>query len=1056
MKGKMNGKMKGVLLIAVFILSTIAMTIPITMAIDDPLVLTNKNLDGNGDDNVGDTVLVAGTGATPGLPVEIYWDAVTPENLLNTTTALGSGAFDSEVTIPVDIVGEHWIIAFDVTATTSQGLAFVIVPKIVLTPTSGLPTDSVTVEGTGFAATSDIILLFYETALPGKTITDEPVGTATADADEVFYVSYPPVDADSQTISVDATPWNEVETFTAAGTEYLFDDETGKITFGTGTDDPGVGLAITATYDSNGINDVSSESVGTGDGTTKVFPLEYSPVVDESELIKVGGETQTLDTDYSINYLTGTITFEVGHEPAASYGTVTDPDSDNTGNGVLAVSAVSDELTTTETWTIVAKADPTAWTVTGSIQGSKGDAATGVLYVIDEFSFTITEGAPAFITGDDFAFDTYSAEITADYDYYMTVTPTEGIETDALGSFTDSFIVPRQVYTDYLVTVLDEDGNMPTAAADYTIGACITLEPDEGPTGSVVTISGRGFTASTEVTSINIGGNAIATPSTIAISAEGVFVVDVVIPSWTGFAVAEYDITVDDGIETATAKFNLTGLPEITVLPVQGLPGTPVTVEGVNFTQIAGTVVTFELAGEPMGTLVTDIDGGLTGTLNTPVTLYGTKDLTADDGNVTAKTDFLVGMIYASLTPDEGPTGIEVSVAGTGFTASSTVNATLAGIIVFENVALTAEGTFPTETFFVPTVTIGDKNVTIMDAAGVTYEDTFTVTDTTRVELDHFAPNGYNVSIEGFNFADFVGLVDFVLYNSTEDWYLDLDVWQNGEGDDPVSTDIDGNFTGWWEVPADTILELVEYTMNITDGKDLFVQVTFEVVDVYMEMYPLLTEYDSEETVNFYVNSTFAFDLNLEIEDPLGYLYEEITCLEATWVQVGDYWVIPYAAHFELPNNAETGSWNWTAFDASDEVANGTFTVGEVVGPQPDLPAETTNQEPIDSSGASKTSFVLGETVLASSTITNTGTQNQPMVIIIQWTDPQLRALAPIVLITDLDPGDDLTYAPGLNIPLSGYTTGTWTATIMVLTDWPAQGGVTIGIPVTLTITVTE
>ena len=77
------------------------------------------------------------------------------------------------------------------------------------------------------------------------------------------------------------------------------------------------------------------------------------------------------------------------------------------------------------------------------------------------------------------------------------------------------------------------------------------------------------------------------------------------------------------------------------------------------------------------------------------------------------------------------------------------------------------------------------------------------------------------------------------------------------------------------------------------------------------------------------------------------------------------------------------------------------------------------------------------------------------MLIIVQWKDPQLRALAPVYIIVELAPGADFTYAPGLTIPLTGYTTGTWTARILVLDTWPAQGGVTTGTPATITITVT-
>jgi len=123
-------------------------------------------------------------------------------------------------------------------------------------------------------------------------------------------------------------------------------------------------------------------------------------------------------------------------------------------------------------------------------------------------------------------------------------------------------------------------------------------------------------------------------------------------------------------------------------------------------------------------------------------------------------------------------------------------------------------------------------------------------------------------------------------------------------------------------------------------------------------------------------------------------------------------------------------------------------------GTQPELPAETTNQATKDSTGAPKTSFVLGETVLVSAEVANAGTQSQPMLIVVQWTDPDLRAMAPVFIGVTLAPGQSFVYAPGLTLPLTGYTKGTWTAKIMVFSAWPSQGGVTIGAPVTITITV--
>lgn len=57
------------------------------------------------------------------------------------------------------------------------------------------------------------------------------------------------------------------------------------------------------------LTSVTGENVGTGDGTTTQFTLGNIPVEEYSETVKLNGVAQTRDTDYTINYETGTITF---------------------------------------------------------------------------------------------------------------------------------------------------------------------------------------------------------------------------------------------------------------------------------------------------------------------------------------------------------------------------------------------------------------------------------------------------------------------------------------------------------------------------------------------------------------------------------------------------------------------------------------------------------------------------------------------------------------------------------------------------------------------------
>jgi len=61
---------------------------------------------------------------------------------------------------------------------------------------------------------------------------------------------------------------------------------------------------------------ITGENVGTGDGTTTVFNLQETPILEGSDTIYVDGTAQTRNTDYTINYDTGQITFTTA--PASS------------------------------------------------------------------------------------------------------------------------------------------------------------------------------------------------------------------------------------------------------------------------------------------------------------------------------------------------------------------------------------------------------------------------------------------------------------------------------------------------------------------------------------------------------------------------------------------------------------------------------------------------------------------------------------------------------------------------------------------------------------------
>jgi hypothetical protein len=108
--------------------------------------------------NVGDTVTVSGNGFAATAGITILFDDVSK----GTTTTTTTGTFSSVTfTVPDSVKGSHTVKAQETSATTNYTTAtFTVSPEITLDPASGAVGDEVTVTGTGFAASSDIIISF--------------------------------------------------------------------------------------------------------------------------------------------------------------------------------------------------------------------------------------------------------------------------------------------------------------------------------------------------------------------------------------------------------------------------------------------------------------------------------------------------------------------------------------------------------------------------------------------------------------------------------------------------------------------------------------------------------------------------------------------------------------------------------------------------------------------------------------------------------------------------------------------------------------------------------
>ncbi len=675
---------------------------------------------------------------------------------------------------------------------------------------------------------------------------------------------------------------------------------------------------------------------------------------------------------------------------------------------------------------------------------------SGVIFVKPLIEFSPSSGLkddPIAISGYGFS-GIENNEVTLTFNGLTLVTIPATIETNSLGSFTGEFKVPDLGMADYVVTALDGSGF--TAEDDFAIGAVITLEPEEGPTGTKVTISGRGFTETLDTpVEVKLDSTIVFEVNPILTLADGTFEGEFIVPTK---AVGTYTVSATDGAESAEASFDVTGTTGITLTPMSGEPSSEVTIEGVNFTAIPDTAVTIDF-GIVTGykTFYTNDTGGFKETFTAPPLTQAAHLVVAEDEYLLTDSEyFQIAITFASISPIEGPTGTQAAMLGLGF-SGTTANVTFGTTLVLEDVSVSALAVgLP---FTMPTLPVGIYTVTIEDSLGLIATTSFEVTDTTELILaPSSGPATYEVSIEAnyFTAIDATAIPDWYIYNATNSYTLAVTPslpWTL------LDTNSTGSFKGTFAVPD---LDLGNYVINATDGNKLYAETSFNIVDVYMDIHPLLIEYEPEDTVNFYVSSTFAFNLDIVITDPIGYVFDPpIECTDPLdWILVGDYWLVPYAASFDIPSNAVEGQWNWTAFDDTLELVNGSFIVGEAPEPQPVLPAETTGEETLDSTGAPATTFAMGDSILASASVENIGTESQTMLIVFQLTDPDHHVIPPNYAGITLPPG--LSLAPKLNfqIPTTGYTPGTWTMTVMIIDDWPALGGEMLGAPVTFTFTV--
>ena len=281
----------------------------------------------------------------------------------------------------------------------------------------------------------------------------------------------------------------------------------------------------------------------------------------------------------------------------------------------------------------------------------------------------------------------------------------------------------------------------------------VSVSPSSGPPGTLVTVSGQGFAANSQLIA-TFNGNQIpfngSTDGLGNILPGSTFIVP------AGSTAGVKNVTIID-TSFNYASTNFTVIPSsITVSPQTGPLGTTVTVTGSNFVDNSNITINFD--GSLMTTnpsiVTASATGGFSATFNTTSDTAGVKQVLATDGVNSASASFTV-IPSITLSLNNGPPGSSVYVAGYCFGASSPVAITFAGSTV-----ATVPAGFTTNSlgFFNVSFTLpssqaaGGQKVNATDALANTAIATFTVTPS--ISLSPTSGNvGSAVTVSGTGFA---------------------------------------------------------------------------------------------------------------------------------------------------------------------------------------------------------------------------------------------------------------------------------------------------------------
>jgi hypothetical protein len=523
-------------LITLLVLTTLLLGLVPVMTVNAVTITGTYEEDGTTaktDGNEGETVAVIGSDVTAGKNVELYWDLVQPwssldgAGLVNSSKAESSGDFEVWFDIPEATVGTHWLWVRDTETGETDKVAFTVNSYVDPSADSGLEGDKVDVDLFGFEDEIDVALALVDD-LVGATSTDDLGDTAYGILEYEFTLADTLILPGSVTLN-DGVVWTDNGDGTLTSS-----DGSGTINYLTGDveleydSNPGVRdvLATPAyTYFENTVDDtyVFTTGVQTNDFGTA---FKRCTIPDEAEmgygnyLFLAWDEDGNVDTeDFAIGavitldvdegpvgtvveirgsgfedtetIINGEVTITDGATPVTCY--IIDVDTgieiDNSGDFKLEVVIPNVDMDDYDKITVVDGAGNTAsadFEVTGeaSFEVDPEYGVQGTRITIHGYNFTQIDDEEVVLK----LYSEAGAELL----------DIETFETDNDGEFEGTFTVPARTSDPYILTCNQTDWDV-SAETSFRIGMMIViLSPNNGPSGTLVTITGTGFSEDDE------------------------------------------------------------------------------------------------------------------------------------------------------------------------------------------------------------------------------------------------------------------------------------------------------------------------------------------------------------------------------------------------------------------------------------------------------------------------------------------------------------------------------------------------------------------------------